>query len=308
MSEKFKRLGKVKYYCQMCEKQCRDANGFKCHLTTEGHRARMKLFLDNPQKYIEEFSEAFEDQFMAELEATSDWLVSTEVYSGIIRQPHHVHLNATKWGSFVDFLLYLESKNLIEKKLDESRSPSFLIRRLDLERDAAIERAREEAKRKAERQRERSEQEFEKRLKIAESVSRTNFSEPTKFNPSGAKISFGLKPKVLVSKSTLQDCVVKITGGVNMDQKGTVLDGSSEEKLRIALLKSNETVLVDRKDIETVIPNLDRKVKVVNPKHECEGKVGTLVSVTEEKAKVFIPSLNRTVEFDFDSISKYSLE
>ena len=31
---KAKGLQKLKFYCQMCQKQCRDANGFKCHLTS----------------------------------------------------------------------------------------------------------------------------------------------------------------------------------------------------------------------------------------------------------------------------------
>lgn len=28
---KAKGLQKLKWYCQMCQKQCRDENGFKCH-------------------------------------------------------------------------------------------------------------------------------------------------------------------------------------------------------------------------------------------------------------------------------------
>ena len=40
-------LQKLKFYCQMCEKQCRDANGFKCHLTSENHLRQMKIFSEN---------------------------------------------------------------------------------------------------------------------------------------------------------------------------------------------------------------------------------------------------------------------
>jgi len=29
---KSKGLQKLRWYCQMCEKQCRDENGFKCHV------------------------------------------------------------------------------------------------------------------------------------------------------------------------------------------------------------------------------------------------------------------------------------
>ena len=32
---KSKGLQKLRWYCQMCEKQCRDENGFKCHTMSE---------------------------------------------------------------------------------------------------------------------------------------------------------------------------------------------------------------------------------------------------------------------------------
>ena len=34
----------------MCEKQCRDENGFKCHLTSEGHKRQMMVFGQNPDR------------------------------------------------------------------------------------------------------------------------------------------------------------------------------------------------------------------------------------------------------------------
>ena len=38
---KSKGLQKLRWYCQMCEKQCRDENGFKCHTMSE---VRLRLF------------------------------------------------------------------------------------------------------------------------------------------------------------------------------------------------------------------------------------------------------------------------
>ena len=38
---KAKGLQKLKFYCQICEKQCRDANGFKCHCTSDAHLRQM---------------------------------------------------------------------------------------------------------------------------------------------------------------------------------------------------------------------------------------------------------------------------
>ncbi len=40
-------------YMQMCQKQCRDENGFKCHLTSEGHKRQMEIFGQNPERIVE---------------------------------------------------------------------------------------------------------------------------------------------------------------------------------------------------------------------------------------------------------------
>ena len=37
----------------MCQKQCRDENGFKCHLSSEGHKRQMEIFGQNPERIIE---------------------------------------------------------------------------------------------------------------------------------------------------------------------------------------------------------------------------------------------------------------
>ncbi len=34
----------------MCQKQCRDENGFKCHKLSESHRRQMHIFLENPNQ------------------------------------------------------------------------------------------------------------------------------------------------------------------------------------------------------------------------------------------------------------------
>lgn len=34
-------LQKLKFYCQICSKQCRDANGFKNHLQSKSHLGRI---------------------------------------------------------------------------------------------------------------------------------------------------------------------------------------------------------------------------------------------------------------------------
>lgn len=52
-----KGLQKLKWYCEMCQKQCRDENGFKCHTTSEGHLRQMRVFTENPHQMVEQFSQ-----------------------------------------------------------------------------------------------------------------------------------------------------------------------------------------------------------------------------------------------------------
>lgn len=45
---KAKGLQKLRWYCQMCQKQCRDENGFKCHTMSESHLRQMAVFTESP--------------------------------------------------------------------------------------------------------------------------------------------------------------------------------------------------------------------------------------------------------------------
>jgi len=67
---KAKGLQKLRWYCQMCQKQCRDENGFKCHTTSESHQRQLLIFADNPHQYIDSFSKEFADGYLELLKRT----------------------------------------------------------------------------------------------------------------------------------------------------------------------------------------------------------------------------------------------
>ena len=99
---KSKGLQKLKYYCQMCEKQCRDANGFKCHLTSESHLHQMKIFSSNANIILDDNSKMFEKNFIdfLRLRHTTSKTNANNLYQEIIRNDRdHVHMNATIWSS-----------------------------------------------------------------------------------------------------------------------------------------------------------------------------------------------------------------
>ena len=53
-----KGLQKLRWYCQVCQKQCRDENGFQNHIRSESHLRNMKIVGNNPGKFIGQNSRA----------------------------------------------------------------------------------------------------------------------------------------------------------------------------------------------------------------------------------------------------------
>ena len=51
----------------MCQKQCRDENGMKCHMASEGHLRMMRVFSENSGRIISDFSEAFLNGYLKTL-------------------------------------------------------------------------------------------------------------------------------------------------------------------------------------------------------------------------------------------------
>ncbi|KAJ2802592.1 hypothetical protein H4S07_004656 [Coemansia furcata] len=106
---KAKGLQKLRWYCQMCEKQCRDQNGFKCHCASESHQRQMTIFAENPERYVDQFSQEFEQVFLSILSRRygTKKVHANQVYQELIADRQHLHMNATKWNSLSDFAMYL---------------------------------------------------------------------------------------------------------------------------------------------------------------------------------------------------------
>lgn len=350
-------LSKLKFYCQMCEKQCRDANGFKCHLASDSHRRQMNVFLENPEKYVEEFSHQFEDQYMAALDSYSregvvdPWLVANEVYSAIVRERDHVHMNATKWANLTEFLEYLEVKGVVRKRIDANRKTGFEIQRIDLEKEQQVAQRRMDEQKKREREQMREDRESEKRLKIMKETftgEQATVSAPTgleRANPTERlQMRFGAvgvvrkpqlskfvseefdpieslpqnrpmdapSPQKTVQPHAVFDhsdewrgCVVKITKGPMEGKKG-VVSKTSGDRLQINILKSSDAAEIALADVETVIPNINRAVRVL--RGPMKGKDGSLLAVDPDRGivSVYFSATEESQDFRFDDISKIS--
>ena len=110
----------------MCEKQCRDENGFKCHITSESHQRQLLLFADNSRRYLDEFSHDFKKDF---LDLLSRRFGTKRVHANVVYQEYisfkqHVHMNATRWHTLTGFVKWLGKNSICV--VDETEKGWFI--------------------------------------------------------------------------------------------------------------------------------------------------------------------------------------
>ncbi|CAI2181177.1 8439_t:CDS:2 [Funneliformis geosporum] len=123
---KAKGLQKLKWYCQMCQKQCRDENGYQCHIRSESHLRQMDLLKESPSTYMHGYSKQFQDDFVKLL--SRRWgtkrVHSNLVYQEYIADRHHVHMNGTIWESLTDFVKHLGKEGICQ--VDDTQKGWFV--------------------------------------------------------------------------------------------------------------------------------------------------------------------------------------
>ena len=126
---KSKGLQRLRWYCQMCEKQCRDENGFKCHTRTEAHLRQMALFAQSADSFVERFSRHFCEGYLEVLRRQGGRRVkANHVYTQYIADKQHVHMNSTKWDTLSSFVSYLGKQRLAEVEQGRARRLAGQVR------------------------------------------------------------------------------------------------------------------------------------------------------------------------------------
>ncbi|KAB5542173.1 hypothetical protein PHYPO_G00088390 [Pangasianodon hypophthalmus] len=141
---KAKGLQKLRWYCQMCQKQCRDENGFKCHCMSESHQRQLLLASENPSQFMDYFSDEFKSDFLELLRRRfgTKRVHNNIIYNEYISNREHVHMNSTQWETLTDFTKWLGREGLC--KVDETpkgwyiqyidRDPETIRRQEELEK------------------------------------------------------------------------------------------------------------------------------------------------------------------------------
>lgn len=151
---KSKGLQKLKFYCQMCQKQCRDSNGFKCHTSSEAHQRQLLLFADNPNKYLGSYSDEFIKDWMYLLRTRfgTRRVLANTVYQEYIKDRDHVHMNSTRWVTLSGLCKWMGRKGICEVEENEKgwyityidRDPETLKKQENLSKKAKLEKDYEE--------------------------------------------------------------------------------------------------------------------------------------------------------------------
>ncbi|KAG0167421.1 hypothetical protein DFQ28_006125 [Apophysomyces sp. BC1034] len=198
---KAKGLTKLKFYCQICEKACRDANGFKCHTMSESHQRQMLLVAQSPGKYIHSFSDQFKHEFLGILSRRhgTKRVYANNVYQEYIADRHHLHMNATRWTSLAEFVKHLGREGIVH--VDETER-GYYIAWIDnspktLAKQAAIQKMERLAKDDEERDLETLQKQIERATQVAEErgVNDQQASELKREEQKGKiKLSLSLKP------------------------------------------------------------------------------------------------------------------
>ncbi|ODV83333.1 hypothetical protein CANARDRAFT_190771, partial [[Candida] arabinofermentans NRRL YB-2248] len=134
-------LQKTKFYCQICEKQCMDDNGFKCHIQSPSHLKNLSNKLsnsnNNSKQMIEGYSEKFLIDFLKLLRINhgEKSIGCNKFYQEYIQDKDHIHLNSTKWKSLTSLAMHLQQSGLcsveVNEELDDSDVEKYTIAYID---------------------------------------------------------------------------------------------------------------------------------------------------------------------------------
>ncbi|OBA23169.1 hypothetical protein METBIDRAFT_37141 [Metschnikowia bicuspidata var. bicuspidata NRRL YB-4993] len=132
-------LQKLRYYCQLCLKQCRDANGFKNHLASPSHTGRISNLstAGRAQDVIAQYLLQFEAEFLRLLRVNhgTKKISANKFYQEyILHDKDHVHMNATRWSSLTAFIKHLGQSSKVRVEIPEDADDEFnlFIRLVDL--------------------------------------------------------------------------------------------------------------------------------------------------------------------------------
>lgn len=229
---KSKGLQRLRWYCQVCQRQMRDENGFKQHTQSEGHVRAMLAVGEDPRKYINEYSDEFKRDFLRLLRSAhgEKKVLANHFYQEYIADKQHIHMNATKWPSLSEFVKYLGREGICRVEEAErgleiawvDDSPEALKRREMVRKKESMEKGDEEREtrlleaqiKRAKEQKEKREEEEKKRKLEEHGEQQAEESQPKKVADGPVSFSLGLSlgPKKAPDEKPVTDAATPTDG------------------------------------------------------------------------------------------------
>ncbi|XP_043354891.1 DNA/RNA-binding protein KIN17 isoform X1 [Dermochelys coriacea] len=236
---KSKGLQKLRWYCQMCQKQCRDENGFKCHCMSESHQRQLLLASEDPQQFMDYFSEEFRNDFLELLRRRfgTKRVHNNIVYNEYISHREHIHMNATQWETLTDFTKWLGREGFC--KVDETPK-GWYIQYIDRDPETIRRQQEQEKKKKQDLDDEEKTAKFieeqvrrglegkEQERPVYTELNRENDEEKVAFNLNkGASTSVAAASK---TSSVLGPSALKMVGGAGSVKRKESAHSSGQSK------------------------------------------------------------------------------
>lgn len=158
----------------MCQKQCRDQNGFKCHVNSEAHIRQMEVFSENAPQILANNSTAFENEFLTLLKCKYGQrrVLANDVYTEFISDRYHLHMNSTRWETLTQFVRYLGQSG---KCIIDNTEKGWYIQYVNNDPVKLATKELEEERKKDElKEEERNMKKMKKRIEYLKSVEEKN--------------------------------------------------------------------------------------------------------------------------------------
>jgi DNA/RNA-binding protein KIN17 len=129
------------------------------NIFSESHLRQMRLFAENPDQQIDEFSAEFERGFVEMLSYRhgTKRVLANRVYQEYIGDKHHIHMNATIWTSLTEICKYLGKEGKVTADETEKgwfiqyidRDPRLLAKQAAMDQRKVVEYDQEERTKRA---------------------------------------------------------------------------------------------------------------------------------------------------------------
>lgn len=213
----------------------------------------MRLFAENPNSVLDEFSQQFEKGYLDTLSRGhgTKRVLANRVYQEYIADKHHIHMNATIWTTLTGFVKYLGKEG---KAIVDETEKGWFVQYIDRDPKALARQMQAEERRKAEADDEdRARREIEEKVRAAR-LRQGNDDEEEKEKEEEKDYSLQQAPTSLSLTLSSQSRKRARTAGMSAVFGNDDEDDDGEEEANAAKRKASSTLALLMKENQSKAP------------------------------------------------------